>query len=152
MQKIDLLPSENGQYSSDRGPAPVLMSDTTCAHRLWPDADAEECYHRHRKKLLYIHIYILLSQIFKSQESHRVTFGISFIKKSCHSILLSSVVIGFPVMNIPTIPHAHRHSKMTADKRRRSFQFGRSGIIGFQKTQIYQRFAGSRKEVFILKL
>lgn len=25
MQKIDLLPSENGQYSSDRGPAPVLI-------------------------------------------------------------------------------------------------------------------------------
>ena len=61
MQKIDLLPSENGQYSSDRGPAPVLMSDTTCAHRLWPDADAEECYHRHRK-ILYIHIYFLSSK------------------------------------------------------------------------------------------
>ncbi len=29
---------------------------------------------------------------------------------------------------------------------------GRSVIIGFQKTQIYQRFAGSRQEVFILKL
>ena len=29
--------------------------------------------------------------------------------------------------------------------------YGRSVIIGFQKTQIYQRFAGSRKEVFILK-
>ena len=28
--------------------------------------------------------------------------------------------------------------------------FGRSVIIGFQKTQIYQRFAGSRQEVFIL--
>ena len=28
---------------------------------------------------------------------------------------------------------------------------GRSVIIGFQKTQIYQRFAGSRQEVFILK-
>ena len=27
---------------------------------------------------------------------------------------------------------------------------GRSVIIGFQKTQIYQRFAGSRQEVFIL--
>ena len=30
--------------------------------------------------------------------------------------------------------------------------FGRSVIIGFQKTQIYQRFAGSRQEVFILKI
>ena len=28
----------------------------------------------------------------------------------------------------------------------------RSVIIGFQKTQIYQRFAGSRQEVFILKI
>ena len=31
-------------------------------------------------------------------------------------------------------------------------QFGRSVIIGFQKTQLYQRFAGSRQEVFILKI
>ena len=30
--------------------------------------------------------------------------------------------------------------------------YGRSVIIGFQKTQIYQRFAGSRQEVFILKI
>ena len=30
--------------------------------------------------------------------------------------------------------------------------FGQSVIIGFQKTQIYQRFAGSRQEVFILKI
>ena len=29
---------------------------------------------------------------------------------------------------------------------------GPSVIIGFQKTQIYQRFAGSRQEVFILKV
>ena len=29
---------------------------------------------------------------------------------------------------------------------------GRSVIIGFQKTQIYQRFAGSQQEVFILKI
>ena len=29
---------------------------------------------------------------------------------------------------------------------------GRSVIIGFQKTQIYQRFSGSRQEVFILKI
>ena len=29
--------------------------------------------------------------------------------------------------------------------------FGRSVIIGFQKTQIYQRFTGSQQEVFILK-
>ena len=29
--------------------------------------------------------------------------------------------------------------------------FGRSVIIGSQKTQIYQRFAGSQQEVFILK-
>ena len=29
---------------------------------------------------------------------------------------------------------------------------GRSVIIGSQKTQIYQRFAGSRQEVFILKI
>ena len=30
--------------------------------------------------------------------------------------------------------------------------YGRSVIIGSQKTQIYQRFAGSRQEVFILKI
>ena len=30
--------------------------------------------------------------------------------------------------------------------------FGPSVIIGFQKTQIYQRFAGSRQEAFILKI
>ena len=35
---------------------------------------------------------------------------------------------------------------------RRSFLYGRSVIIGFQKTQIYQRFSGSRQEVFILKI
>ena len=29
---------------------------------------------------------------------------------------------------------------------------GPSVIIGFQKTQIYQRFTGSQQEVFILKL
>ena len=29
---------------------------------------------------------------------------------------------------------------------------GLSVIIGFQKTQIYQRFSGSRQEVFILKI
>jgi len=29
---------------------------------------------------------------------------------------------------------------------------GPSVIIGFQKTQIYQQFAGSRQEVFILKI
>ena len=29
---------------------------------------------------------------------------------------------------------------------------GRSVIIGFQKTQIYQRFTGSQQEVFILKI
>ena len=34
---------------------------------------------------------------------------------------------------------------------RRSFLYGRSVIIGFQKTQIYQWFAGNRQEVFILK-
>lgn len=36
-----------------------------------------------------------------------------------------------------------------------SIVFGNHGpsvIIGFQKTQIYQRFAGSRQEVFILHL
>ena len=30
--------------------------------------------------------------------------------------------------------------------------FGRSVIIGSQETQIYQRFAGSRQEGFILKI
>ena len=30
--------------------------------------------------------------------------------------------------------------------------YGRSVIVGFQKTQIYQRFAGSRQEGFILKI
>ena len=32
----------------------------------------------------------------------------------------------------------------------KAFFDGRSVIIGFQKTQIYQRFAGSQQEVFIL--
>ena len=32
------------------------------------------------------------------------------------------------------------------------YSAGRSVIIGFQKTQIYQQFAGSRQEVFILKI
>ena len=32
------------------------------------------------------------------------------------------------------------------------YSVGRSVIIGFQKTRIYQRFAGSRQEVFILKI
>ena len=31
-------------------------------------------------------------------------------------------------------------------------RYGRSVIIGSQKTQIYQRFAGSWQEVFILKI
>ena len=31
-------------------------------------------------------------------------------KLKCEKIL-TRPVIGFPVMNIPTIPHAHRHSK-----------------------------------------
>jgi len=35
---------------------------------------------------------------------------------------------------------------------RRSFLYGPSVIIGSQKTQIYQWFAGSRQEVFILKI
>ena len=35
---------------------------------------------------------------------------------------------------------------------RRLGDFGRSVIIGFQKTQIYQWFAGSRQEGFILKI
>ena len=34
----------------------------------------------------------------------------------------------------------------------RGFSCGRSVIIGFQKTQICQRFAGSQQEVFILKI
>ena len=43
------------------------------------------------------------------------------------------------------------YSKNPADRDRSAGFFGRSVIIGFQKTQIYQRFAGSRQEVFILK-
>jgi hypothetical protein len=44
------------------------------------------------------------------------------------------------------------YSKNPADRDRSAGFFGRSVIIGFQKTQIYQRFAGSQQEVFILKI
>ena len=36
--------------------------------------------------------------------------------------------------------------------RQKLTDFGRSVIIGSQETQIYQRFAGSRQEGFILKI
>ena len=47
--------------------------------------------------------------------------------------------------------NAGRVQQKRKDTQMRVFS-GRSVIIGFQKTQIYQRFAGSRQEVFILKI
>ena len=44
------------------------------------------------------------------------------------------------------------YSKNPADRDRSAGFLGPSVIIGFQKTQIYQRFAGSRQKVFILKI
>ena len=42
--------------------------------------------------------------------------------------------------------------KRPKGKSYKDWPFGRSVMIGFQKTQIYQRFAGSRQEVFILNI
>ena len=49
------------------------------------------------------------------------------------------------------IPSLREKQKALSPDGERAF-CGRSVIIGFQKTQIYQRFAGSRQEVFILKI
>ena len=49
------------------------------------------------------------------------------------------------------IPSLREKQKALSPDGERAF-CGRSEIIGFQKTQIYQRFAGSRQEVFILKI
>ena len=51
--------------------------------------------------------------------------------------------------------HSSVQRKDSGNKKGKSYKdlpFGPSVIIGFQKTQIYQRFAGSRQEVFILKI
>lgn len=47
--------------------------------------------------------------------------------------------------------HKERRVFLQPFKCYKNTRHGRSVIIGFQKTQIYQRFAGSRQEVFILK-
>lgn len=49
------------------------------------------------------------------------------------------------------IPSLREKQKALSPDGERAF-CGPSVIIGFQKTQIYQRFAGSRQEVFILKI
>ena len=49
--------------------------------------------------------------------------------------------------------HSSVQRKDSGNKKGKSYKdlpFGPSVIIGFQKTQIYQRFAGSWQEVFIL--
>ena len=43
------------------------------------------------------------------------------------------------------------HNKEKSEHPNKDTPTGRSVIIGSQKTQIYQRFAGSQQEVFILK-
>ena len=48
-----------------------------------------------------------------------------------------------------TFDAKHKKSSQAIQSLRRR---GPSVIIGFQKTQIYQRFAGSRQGVFILKI
>ena len=48
--------------------------------------------------------------------------------------------------------HSSVQRKDSGNKKGKSYKdlpFGPSVIIGFQKTQIYQRFAGSRQEVII---
>ena len=51
--------------------------------------------------------------------------------------------------------HSSVQRKDSGNKKGKSYKdlpFGRSVIIGSQETQIYQRFAGSRQEGFILKI
>ena len=59
-------------------------------------------------------------------------------------IMASPQVLGFS--------KSEKCHKKTAFSKEKAVSIGRSVIIGFQKTQIYQRFAGSRQEVFILKI
>ena len=50
--------------------------------------------------------------------------------------------------------HSSVQRKDSGNKKGKSYKdlpFGRSVIIGFQKTQIYQRFASSKQGAFILK-
>ena len=57
------------------------------------------------------------------------------------------------VISISTVALLLPVQRVAEDKKTyNSGNNGRSVIIGFQKTQIYQRFAGSRQEVFILKI
>lgn len=51
---------------------------------------------------------------------------------------------------MPALQKKHKKSSIHKVKSLMNTRYGRSVIIGFQKTQIYQRFAGSRQEVFIL--
>ena len=53
---------------------------------------------------------------------------------------------------MPALQKKHKKSSVHNIKSVMNTRCGRSVIIGFQKTQIYQRFAGSRQEVFILKI
>ena len=53
---------------------------------------------------------------------------------------------------MPALQKKHKKSSVHNIKSVMNTRYGRSVIIGFQKTQIYQRFAGSRQEVFILKI
>ena len=53
---------------------------------------------------------------------------------------------------MPALQKKHKKSSVHNIKSVMNTRYGRSVIIGSQKTQIYQRFAGSRQEVFILKI
>ena len=53
---------------------------------------------------------------------------------------------------MPALQKKHKKSSVHNIKSVMNTRYGPSVIIGFQKTQIYQRFAGSRQEVFILKI
>lgn len=52
---------------------------------------------------------------------------------------------------MPALQKKHKKSSVHNIKSVMNTRYGRSVIIGFQKTQIYQWFAGNRQEVFILK-
>ena len=53
---------------------------------------------------------------------------------------------------MPALQKKHKKSSVHNIKSVMNTRYGRSVIIGSQKTQIYQWFAGSRQEVFILKI
>lgn len=52
---------------------------------------------------------------------------------------------------MPALQKKHKKSSVHNIKSVMNTRYGRSVIIGFQKTQIYQWFAGRQQEVFILR-